>query len=171
MYCFDTRVLGKMMTVGLGRSDADPNTILDALTPVLNQLFAIRQTNLALDLHLDWLSFDRCCALSEARDVAFDLEDFVRRYLNKGGKFAALKEFGEELRRQLAITPHDRRMRMNGHDFTELLGWYLDKTGVLGHVGSREVERMLAVSLENEWLSGQRLFRDMLDRFRPATQQ
>jgi hypothetical protein len=168
MYYFDPRVIGKILAIGAGRTEADPNRILEALQMVLVQLFAIRQTNLALDLNLEWLSFERCCALSREHEILFDLDDFVRRYLNKGGRLSALGKFTEELQQRSAVMATDPRMCINGHDFTALLAWYLNKTGLRSPSESDEIGRMLAVAVENDWLVQEHLFHGLLHRFGSA---
>jgi len=59
-------------------------------------------------------------------------------------------------------------MRMNGHDFTARLAWYLDKSGLRRGSKSDEITEMLAVAVENEWLSKYPLFRSLMQRFGPS---
>jgi hypothetical protein len=166
MYFFEPRVLGKMLAVGAGQVEVDSNKVLDTLAPVLNRLFAIRQANLALNLGLEWLSFERCCELADGR-IVFDLDDFARRYLNKGAKLALLDEFGAELDRQTRVPVPDRRMRMNGHDFAALLAWYLDKSGLRRGSRGDDVAEMLRVTTEADWLTDHPFFKSLLARFGP----
>jgi hypothetical protein len=103
----------------------------------------------------------------QSGEISFDLDDFVRRYLGKGGKLAALGEFAAELRRQLEVHVDDPRLRMNGHDFVTILAWYLSSTGLRPRTSPEEMEEILSVTLENDWLLEQTLFRGILRTFAP----
>jgi hypothetical protein len=167
LYYFQERVLEKLLLLGSGRMDIAPATVIDAITPTLLKAFAIRRANLSLELGLEWLSFDRCCEI-ERMGITFDADDFMRRYLSKSGKLARLTEFVAEVERHLLLIPDERRLFINGHDFVSLLTLYLAKTGILPRATEQHVESLLRTSVEDAWLSDERLFERLSGRLTAA---
>lgn len=164
MYLFDVRVLSKVVTAVAGKN-VDADAVLQRLRPILRTLFAIRRANLVLRMNLDWLSFQRCCVLDDG-SVQFDADDFIQRFLSKGAQLSAAEIFVAEVQKQLAAEIQDDRLHVNGHDYIELLAWYLDKAAIMRGAKPDDVERLLVASAEHAWLAEHGLFRTLLARVR-----
>jgi hypothetical protein len=162
LYFFDQRVIDKFFSVFIG--SPAPASVLPKFIPVLHDLFAIRKANLSLNLGLDWMTFDRCCSLND-EVVEFDINDFVRRYLNRGAKLSELLRFQEEFSALRKFDDRDPRLFMNGHDFIALLRWFV-RSSIGRNIPEDFLGRGLAASVESAWLMDHSLFIELLARIR-----
>ena len=99
-------------------------------------------------------------AIRDLRIIVVD--DPLQRIQDRLQEVAFLSDFAAQLDNQLRVVAEDPRLRMNGHDFTALLAWYLDKSGLRSRSGADEIGGMLAVATENDWLAETALFRRVL---------
>lgn len=87
LYCLDEAVLQKFLTLVVDGFKMTAREVLEAMLPVLRELFTVRLANRVLSLGLSELSFEKCCSV-KGRTITFDLDEYVTRYLNKSGKAA-----------------------------------------------------------------------------------
>jgi hypothetical protein len=164
MYLFDEKCMDKFLNICIRRSIHSPACILGQFSLTLQELFLIRLANKILGLGLEWMTFERCCRLRDG-EVVFDAKDFINRYLNKNGKQSKQKEFlaaVDSCRSKLSGNP---RYQMNGHDYIDLLSWYLAKHRVDKKLCASEIiERNLFACVEYEQLSNESLFKQLLAR-------
>ncbi len=121
-YLFSEHVIDKLVSVALMGSHVPATTILKELEPVLRRLFLIRLANHASGMQLSWVDFTRNCKVSGSV-IHFDEVGFIERYARSDRKtMQRISSFVGGVAAQLS---GDARRFMNGHDFLELLRWYL----------------------------------------------
>jgi hypothetical protein len=132
---------------------------------VLQELFLVRLANKLLGLDLESMTFQRCCTLNQDNGIAFDAQDYVMRYLNKNGVIHLAGEFVRVIESWRPQLTDDPRYQMHGHDFIQLLAWYMHKQGApKALVNPTVVERSLFGCVEVEQLANERLFKLLMDR-------
>lgn len=125
MYAFEPGILDDMLAAVAPNLNKTGNEVLDELEPVLRRLFLIRAANIILKLNLRWLpTFHESCTITEKK-IAFDEEDFIRRYLGKNAKLDDMAKFRDEITVLERLMEGDRRLFIRGHDFVDALSWYL----------------------------------------------
>ncbi len=161
MYLYRDEVIEKFLRLCLRNQTVESELLLDQFAVVLKESFLIRTAIRILGLGVPSLSIDRCCATRGAR-IAFDSEEYLRRRLNVRGEseqVVAVLSTVEELRPRLL---GDRRRYLNGHDFLELLSWYVRQ--VLRQSGPYQplqLVRVLSTCLEMSYLLEEPLFRSL----------
>ncbi|MBC6432891.1 hypothetical protein FM036_19965 [Nostoc sp. HG1] len=127
MYLFNEVLLDKYLRLGLRLSQPRAREVLNQLSRVLEDLFLIRATNEALELNMTWLGkFSDCCELDKNNNpVQFDLKTFITKYLDSNGNRSQESSFITKLEELRAKELIEIRYKIHGHDFTELLCWYI----------------------------------------------
>lgn len=175
MYLFNEAVIDKFLHLVLCTSKISANQLLDKLSPVLIELFLIRATShQALQWGMKWLSFERCSQLKKDNTIQFDEEEFINRYLNSNNKWSDKSRFLEKLEelRLSSSSLLDRRYKIRGHDFIEVLHWYIkrslkiDKGNVI-EAESKAIGGSLLGCVELERLKQEKLFKQLLARMPP----
>jgi len=97
MYCFNSDVLDGLLRSVAPSFPKDGETVMAGLTPLLHRLFAIRATNIDLQLGLKWLdSFEKSCSI-KGHSIEFNEDDFVTRYLGKNAQLETKQRFIQRL--------------------------------------------------------------------------
>lgn len=172
MYLFNEKVLDKFMTLALGLSNQPVNEILNNLSKVLEELFLIRATNEALDLNMTWLKekdLGKCCSV---KGTAIDLqtESFIVKYLNKNNQYKNQSIFVTKLQELKTNTITERRCKIRGHDFINVLCWYITNKLARNKKefhAPKNVAVNLLLCVEAEELAKEHLFQRLLDRLSP----
>lgn len=131
LYAYDQEVLQKFFDVCLGGFRYSAADILTAIERPLVERHLIRATNEKLGWGMEWV--DSLGSLkSDGCNCAFDTGEFVRTYLAKNGRQAAIKEFHAALDELRDITrADDVRRCIRPHDLpvvlTHLIKPYLRK--------------------------------------------
>ena len=144
LYVLESRVMSKFLRLIVSDSQTSADSVIGNLRNVLQDCFLIRLAHTCLNLPLDWLTPERCCTISETKDVVFDREEFLSRLLMKNGNIssrAIIASKIEEFKSQLGT---DLRRQCHGHDFLLIFGWYL---GNLGHSWLRNPRQLLRALL------------------------
>lgn len=116
--------------------------LMGILEAPLTTFFAVRVARKSLGIDLQHLPIEHECSIHSDL-IVFDLESYVRKYINRGPKgnkedlFNALLGASRTIEYSLLIPVGQR---IYGHDFCALLSWYLLKTG-----GDRDVCNLLSV--------------------------
>jgi len=164
MYLFDEKCMDKLLNICIHGFPHSPGYVLEQLKLPLQELFLIRLANKLLGLGFTWMTFERCCKLRDEK-IMFDAEDFINRYLSKNSALFKKEEFAnvvESCRPKLTDNP---RYQMNGHDYIDLLSWYLAKHGVDRKLCvSKVIGRSLFACAEYEQLGNESLFKQLLAR-------
>lgn len=138
MYLYDSVIIKKYLLLVLNRDD-DATTLLTVLQPVLVELFLIRVVKYVMDIRKKLLPLDRCCKLLPDNTIQFKSREFIERFLNKFGMRDQLNQFTETLAQFKMNIPEEPRDCMHGHDFTALLGWFLEQKKVAEVLCDEEV--------------------------------
>jgi Protein of unknown function (DUF4435) len=169
MYLFNEAILDKFLRLGLRLSDPKSPEILNQISKVLEELFLLRATNEALNLNMEWLdSFGNCCNLNKANnEIQFDLTTFIVKYLNKNGKRSQESIFRTKFAELRTKELVEIRYKIHGHDFTELLCWYLKpylRKEIRGSYNSEILAGNLLVCIDAEKLAQEGMFQHLLVR-------
>jgi len=178
MYLFNESVIDKFLHLVLSTSTISATQLLDNLSPVLEELFLIRATNQALQWGMEWFSLEKCSQLKKDNTLQFDEAEFITRYLSKNSKLPDKSRFLEKLAELRSISSNylpDCRCKIRGHDFIEVLSWYLEKSvnkfkgKVIQPVDSKAIGGSLLGCVELEQLKQEQLFKQLLARVPPLT--
>ncbi len=164
MYLFHEGYIDKFFNLCLRGFPLYASYVLDQLSNILQEIFLIRLANKLLGLELIWMTFERCCKLSGG-EIVFDADDYITRYLNKNNMLERKDEFVYTVNSWRPKLTSNPRHQMHGHDFIELLAWYLAKHGVnskLSH--SKFVERSLFGCIKIKLLANETLFKRLINR-------
>ena len=166
MYCFDSSVLHSLLTALAPSLASDSDRILGQLAPLLQRLFAIRATNIALGLGLEWLdSFEKSCTSTDD-SIQFNEDDFITRYLGKNAKLKAKPQFVQRLGEISSKMQGDRRMFIRGHDLSIVLAWYLREhcSKTSSFFQPQVLEKFLLAMIDHAQLHNSQFFRALLAR-------
>ncbi|MBP0020875.1 MAG: DUF4435 domain-containing protein [Cyanobacteria bacterium SBLK] len=171
MYWFNEVTIHKLLHSIKYNGDIKPYHILNILSSILLELFLIRAANQVLDFGIRMLeNYRKCCQLKE-NSIFFDQDIYITKFLNHGAKRTEEKKFREkieELRKYAEQNIPDPRMKMHGHDFGEILSWYIKKYIAKNNQSSynREiVEIMLSLGGQDlTMLESETLFKNLLSR-------
>ena len=127
MYAFKPRTVGKYLRLNLRTFPKHGAQVIDEISGSLEQLFVVRLVNFVLSLQLTAVNWEKSLRLLNGR-VELDLDDYLTRYLNKNGRTKDRNRVLAEYElRTMQLSP-DPRNQIHGHDFLELVSWYLRRT-------------------------------------------
>lgn len=169
MYLFNEVVLDKYLRLGLRLSQPKAREILNQVSRVLEDLFLIRATNEALELNMTWLEkFGDCCKLNKNNNqIQFELKTFITKYLNSNGNRSQESRFITKLEELRAKELIEIRYKIHGHDFTELLCWYIRhylRKEIRNSYNSEILAGSLLACIDAEKLAQEGLFQRLLAR-------
>ncbi|MEH2461249.1 hypothetical protein [Nostoc sp.] len=169
MYLFNEVVLDKYLRLGLRLSQPRAREVLNQVSRVLEDLFLIRATNEALELNMRWLEkFGDCCNLNKKNNqIQFDFTTFINKYLNSNRNHSQESIFRIKLEELRAKELIEIRYKIHGHDFTELLCWYIRPylgKEIKNFCNSEILARSLLACINAETLSQEGLFQRLLAR-------
>lgn len=163
MYFFNSWHLEKLFSLALGRQIDNAQVILDNVAAILQEVFLIRLANHLQKLGFGCISITCCCQIKEGK-IKFDLTDYMTRYLHKNGGHSHRSTFDEKVNECRALLLQDPRQQMHGHDFLEVLAWYIRKTCSMQHYNEASLKSALMASLESSKLISENLFVNILRR-------
>lgn len=125
IYLLNEFILDKFLRLSLRLTELDAKRIINTLSEMLKEIFVIRATNEALQLNMRWLEdFGGCCQVKK-NQVIFDSETFIQKYLNKNSRMSEKSLFITTLEELRTKKLKDIRYQIHGHDFIELLCWFI----------------------------------------------
>lgn len=161
-YYFDHKHLLKYRQIGLHDVGALGQTDLwREMQPSVIDFFLIRAALASREFSWSWISPTTCCKQSAGR-ITFDITEFVRRLANKNSARSEEAILLEEIARLREKVSGDSRHFVHGHDFIELLSWYIRphvREKQLAH--SEVVARMLACCYEMAEAFGHPLLQEL----------
>jgi hypothetical protein len=168
MYSFNEMCMDKFLNVFICGFPRRPAYVLQQLSLTLQKLFLIRLANTLLHLGLMQIPFKRCCRLKDG-EIIFNAEDFINRYLNKNNMRSRKREFSDAIESCKSRLSNNPLHCMHGHDYINLLAWYLANHHVDRKLCDSEVVgRSLLESPEFNQLTNELLFKQLLDRVNEA---
>jgi hypothetical protein len=140
--------------------------LIHLISPILREAFLLRLARRRLSLGFAWQSVDRFCS-RDRTSILFAPRDMTRRMLMASGDLLRLDDTLTEidqLRSTLSNVPTE--MMMNGHDFSDLLAWYLRRFANASWARSERLGRLVLSCVEPDHLSASPLFSRLLEILR-----
>lgn len=122
--CFDT--VSSFFTYALNNLLEDILADWEQLINILHQVSAVRLAVHEIDASMTKVDFLPSCNLSKGK-LDFDVEEHIERYLNRNNRWRKLSAMQESYRKFLAVPTKTDKDKVSGHDFIELLSWYIRK--------------------------------------------
>lgn len=174
MYLLNEGAIDKFLRLTLRLSEPIAKEAIPELTKVLEELFLIRAVNKKLDINVELLDrFGDCCSQTKKKNhIEFALDKYIGKYVNKcrtNGIKIEKPEFTSKLE-ELRITAQmllDVRDKIHGHDFTELLAWYIKpyiRDEIKNYYNSEVIAGSLLGCVDAEQLTQEGLFQKLLTR-------
>ena len=163
MYFFNDRSIQKLLTLVVRGFPKSANQVLTDIRGVLEQLFFIRMTNHELDWDLKYGRFERSCKWVKDK-LVFDFQDYVDRYLNSAGKRAQKDDFLDVFGACRKRMGDDPRLQIHGHDFVDVLFWYIRKHKGSSSIKKNIIERSLFTCTDSSQLGKEQMFKTLLKR-------
>jgi hypothetical protein len=166
MYAFKPAILQKLLRIVAPNAGLLGEDVMQRLVALLELLFSIRLANQILGFGLGWISFDRVMKL-KGDSIEFDDKEFLTRYLNTRGKGGSRRRLEEEVQQIRSMFDGDCRRQIRGHDFVDVLTWYLRKRSprACRMLTAEAVRQVLYAQLTTEDLGKETLFRSLLEIF------
>jgi hypothetical protein len=164
MYAFKPAILDRLLNVVQPRLMLRGEDILQSISPMLQTLFALRLATKELKWDLAWLSFDRCTKLNNGR-IEFDRDEYIGRYLNTRGRRGDEAIFRSKLADVMERFSQEVRNQIRGHDFIEVLSWFLTKRAKIVEAKPGHVSHLLMIQLTPEELREEGLFKALRERY------
>lgn len=163
MYFFNTWHIDKFFSLVVGRQVKNVQRILDNISSILQELFLVRLASQLLGLNFACMPMTSCCHIEE-EEIIFDFDEYLKRYFNKNKGHSQATVFNKKLDECRQLLLPNKRHQMHGHDFLELLAWYIRKAYSVQHFDSASIGRVLLACLEASKLSAEGLFVNILRR-------
>jgi len=164
MYLFNKTTLAKFFTIFCNKADWPTEDIILSLASVLQELFLIRLANQVLGWKMRFLE-NLPCMIMVGWSIEFDRDEYLRRYLNKNGRMKEMEDFLGAINSHRLQLSTDARRQIHGHDFVEILCWYLRQKGMSSEFANAKIlGRVLAVSVSSDQLEETNLFRCLAER-------
>jgi hypothetical protein len=169
MYGFRADFITRFIRIGSPNINLRGEDVLTHISDVLEKLFSFRIANYTLGWGLKWISPDKECTLQRG-GVTFNEVIYARKYLNTKGRSRQAAEFWEAVNELRSCFGENHRIQIRGHDFVDLLAWYLKKCSYRAfHTYSGEsVRHSLLCQLRTDDLTPERLFHTLLGKY-PTT--
>lgn len=166
-FCFEY-VLEKCFMVGIGRLPCDASALLTNLAHVLQEVFCIRAANEKLGWGLRWIDFTPCCRIENVQ-VMFDRTRFITRYLSANSRLRDSGEFNVVCEQLRNVEVEDFRHRIHGHDYLQLVGWYISRLirrGGHKYGDPMIVRAMIFSAIDVNLLAKEELFKELLKTYK-----
>ena len=163
LYTFNAHTVRKAITsLGYDMSLAEIQSLMVSLTTALKDLFVMRAANQQLGWGMKLVIFTRCCKVVD-RIIIFDSGVATERYLHKNHRYSEQGDFQRTCDELHLVHLADQRQCIHGHDYVELLGWYLQRRfNWHGYQHNKQsLMPQLLELLEFDWISQEPLYRAM----------
>ena len=159
LYTFEENLLKKVLCLGFSHSEAQVESLMESMIPILIELFIIKAANERLGWGMTLPNFTKCCEIQGSR-IKFDRDEFVNRCLNSNARPRDHRTFDNVCAELEAVQLRDPRKGIHGEDYFELLGWYLrHRSSWRGYAGGeRSIMTVLVPALDDRLLSKEGLF-------------
>ncbi|NJM59380.1 MAG: DUF4435 domain-containing protein [Oscillatoriales cyanobacterium RU_3_3] len=171
MYLFNSSVLEKFVKLALRTDNLTSTKIIKNLAPILEEMFLLRAANHELKYGMEWLvgsSLKRCLKRKGDR-AEFNSNDFIEKYLNKNSRISDKSNFLCKVQELRQKNIEDVKNKIRGHDFIDLLCWYIEPylaSSRKGFIESDVAFGALLCCLDIDRLMEERLFQELAKRYR-----
>jgi hypothetical protein len=164
MYALNLKTLGKYLRLNLRNFPKDAKRVITEIADALQKLFVFRLVNFVLSLGLRAVDFEPSLSLSNVR-VELNCDNYLSRYLNKNRRMKDKTRFEEEYGIRLNQLGPELRNQIQGHDFMELLSWYIRQhRGFAKQRDADALQREVFMCFEISQLQREKLFQRILER-------
>jgi len=118
LYLFQQRILRKLIALVLGGFPLSAEELMHELMVVLEEVFLIRLSNMALEWNMQWIPFVRYVHIND--HFIFTIDRFIKAYLQKNDRWNQREEFEQKRSELRAHLQDDPRRSIRGHDLIEL---------------------------------------------------
>jgi hypothetical protein len=125
LYLWRNRTMQKLLSLVLGGFQMSADHIMADIVGILQEVFLLRLTNIALDWNMKWIPFMKYVQIRE--NITFSSGSFCEAYLRKNGKWPRRSEFDHKLADLRADLKEDPRRCIRGHDLIDLLYYAVKK--------------------------------------------
>lgn len=159
-YCFNEEVLEKILLGYPSKQPQDYEVFLENLAEILSELFLIRFAKNKLHKGKKYIAFDDKKYLTfKNKILKLDRDKYLQNYFsNKKEIIDEIKLLIEDKKKSL---PKDIRQIIHGHDFEDLLQFYLR---IRRNDKERVFQKSLYSALEYETLRKEKLFQELLEK-------
>ena len=168
--CFcSEEAIEKLFMLGMRYPLHSTKILLKDIAQVLQEVFLIHATNEKLNWNMQRINFVTCCSINDHR-IDFNRDEFIRRYLNKNNRYTESGEFMEVYEELRNIDVKTFKHRIRGHDFHELLGWYISQnTGKGGNKyrDNQVIRTAIAQAANIELVIDEQPFKALLNTYKP----
>jgi hypothetical protein len=171
MYGFRADLITKLIRIGSPKLKLTGEGVITQLTGILEALFSIRIANHQIQWELKWICPHKECTYKDGT-LAFNEPMYLDKYLNTKGKLGRKTEFLAALNELRNSFSADHRLHIRGHDFVELLAWYLKKrssSSAFRELSGDSVRHNLLSQLRVDDLAPEPLFSSLLTKYQRTT--
>lgn len=168
IYFFGPTSLDKLLKLVVRSFPRRGSDVIVVLVGPLTELFAVRLANHMLGWGMRMVSFQDCCSLVNGA-VVFDSGEYINRCLNANNRYTDKARFVEVLREAQTRLGTTGRHSVHGHDFVDMLYWYIRQHKGFKAIGKDTIERAIFGCVEYSDLTGEAMWRQLLERVRAQT--
>jgi hypothetical protein len=126
MYTYRSDFITKLIRMRSSRLALSGESVMGEMTGILEELFSFRVANHQLRWGLKWIYPGKEYSFTRGA-LSFDASAYVKKYLNTNKKMARENEFWAVARSLMDGFGSNHKLQIRGHDYIELLTWYLKK--------------------------------------------
>ena len=159
LYTCDEDLLRRVLWLGFNLPETEIQSLFDSMFSILQDIFIIRAANQNLGWGLAIVPFTRCCQIN-GPIITFDRSNFIDRCLDSRAKRNDRAMFEDTCTDLRSVSLRDPRQGIHSDDYSELIGWYLQRRrGWRGYSsGQRSIMSHLTAALDARLLSREKLF-------------
>jgi len=75
-------------------------------------------------MEMGWIDYTKCCEIDNEL-IKFDIQSFVDRYLSNSSRLKNKMQFMNKYHELSKITVIDGKCKIHGHDYFDLMAWYV----------------------------------------------
>jgi len=157
LYGFNQETLEKILLCYPSKQPKAYQEFLNMLADILVELFLIRFTKKKIDIGLPNLDFSKNLSL-KSKTINFNRDAYLKKYVsNQQAKITEFNSCIEEIKKNL---PTDIRKIIHGHDFVDLLKFYLE----IKQKNAKEVfEKSFYSCFDFNLLKEEKMFKDLIE--------
>ncbi len=163
MYCFEEGPITKTLQLAVKGFPENATSVIRAVMGPLQDIFLLRLANFQLGLNLRFLTFEKYCSLVD-RSVEFDQERYLEACLNASNLHHERERIRQQALENRSLLTSDPRIQVQGHDFFDLITWYVRRFAGFGGTKSESIKNSLFAAVEVENLKKYNLFRSLVKR-------
>ena len=125
LYLWRKRTVQKLISLVLGGFPISANQLMADLVRILQEVFLLRLTNVALGWNMKWIPFEKYVYISS--NITFSFDRFRDAYLKKNSRWHQRTDFDQKLVDIRTRLQEDARRRIRGHDLMDVLYYAVKK--------------------------------------------